>query len=77
MIGLILVFLFILSGGVLGYFLFTSVFDMFSKSDNDCFGSSKYIDNSTHHHYHDNRTLFIDGDKVLRDRNESSTEVDP
>ncbi|MBO0323456.1 hypothetical protein J0X14_14200 [Muricauda sp. CAU 1633] len=77
MIELVLIFLFILSGGVLGYFLFTYVFDLFTKQEDDFYRPSKYIDNSVHHHYHDNRTLFIDGDKILRDRNESASDIDP
>ena len=61
---------------LLGYFLFTGVFDLFfPKDSNDSYsGPSKIIDNSVHHHYHDNRTLYVDGDKILPNSDKSTVD---
>ncbi|MGN7514485.1 MAG: hypothetical protein ACTHOM_08925 [Allomuricauda sp.] len=62
---------------ILGYFLFTGLFDaFFGKSNNDPYPPSKptkIIDKSVHHHYHDNRQIHVDGEKfeslVDKDKN--------
>ncbi|MFC4219397.1 hypothetical protein [Flagellimonas marina] len=50
---------------MLGYFLFTGVFDMiFGKNEEAPYYQSnptKIIDKSVHHHYHDNRKINVDG----------------
>ncbi len=74
---LFIVFMFLVAG-LLGYLLFTGIFGLFfnsSKYDDHYSGPSKYIDNSVHHHYHDNRSVYLDGDKFIPDRDKSSSDV--
>lgn len=63
---LIVIFLFI-GLPILGYFLFTGLFDIiFGRINNDPYSPSKptkIIDKSVYHHYHDNRQIHVDGEK--------------
>ncbi|MDF0706604.1 hypothetical protein [Flagellimonas okinawensis] len=75
--GLLIIILLFIGLPVLGYFLFTGLFDaIFGKSDNDPYSPSKptkIIDKSVHHHYHDNRQIHVDGENfeslVDKDKN--------
>lgn len=78
MLGLLIIFFMFLIAGSLGYLLFTGIFGMFfnsSKYDDNYSGPSKYIDNSVHHHYHDNRVAYLDGDKFIPNRDKSSSDI--
>ena len=59
MIGVILILGFLIACGLAGYYLFTSIFNLFFPSDKNDSIPPTVIDKSVHHHYHDNRTLNI------------------
>lgn len=69
-----LVFLFLVLCCAGGYFLFTWLFDLITGYKPE--KNYKYIDRSTHHHYHDNRHLTIDGDKFTVNRDKSTIDTD-
>lgn len=74
--GLLIIIILFVGLPLLGYFLLTGIFDMFVKKDDyDYQPPSKYIDNSVHHHYHDNRSIYLDGNKALPDSEESSSDI--
>lgn len=59
---IVIVFIVCVGGG---YYVFTGVFDsIFGKRESK---GGDYIDNTTHiyhnHHYHDNRTINVDGEE--------------
>ncbi len=60
----LIIFLFI-GLPVLGYYLFTGIFDIFFKSGDGDYptisNQQKIIDKSVHHHYHDKRQIHVDG----------------
>ncbi|MCL6272539.1 hypothetical protein M3P19_00880 [Muricauda sp. 2012CJ35-5] len=63
--GWLIVLFFFIVLPILGYLLFTGIFDMFFKAGDVDLNLSprKYIDKSTHYHYHDNRQIHIDGER--------------
>ena len=58
---------------VLGYYLFTGVFDSITGYSKE----GTYIDKSTHvhHHYHDNRSVHLDGNKLTSNRDEPTIDI--
>lgn len=66
---LLIVILLFIAAPILGYFLFTGLFDLIcGNNDDDEYDYSKptkFIDKSVHHHhhYHDNRQIHVDGEK--------------
>mgnify|MGYP003639379967 CR=1 FL=1 len=73
MLGAILILVFIIGAGFLGYFIFTSIFNLFFPPDKNDFTPPTYIDKSIHHYYHDNRTLNItDKDNKLHTINKKA-----
>lgn len=68
----VLVLLFLCAFG--GYFIFTFIFDLITGYRPE--KSHKYIDQSVHHHYHDNRKLTINGDEFTPNGNKSTIDVD-
>ncbi len=63
---------------LLGWFLFTGAFDLITGYKKDDSISTPWIsiDKSTHHHYHDNRSIHLDGDKILPDRDETTIDIE-
>ena len=57
-----------------GDFLLTWLFDIITGYEPT--KTYKYIDRSTHHHYHDNRQLTIDGNKFTPNSDKSTIDTD-
>lgn len=68
-------FLFILmiGFGFLCRFIVLTVFDSFFKNKEE--ETHTYIDKSIHHHYHDNRSIHLDGNKITPNGKESTIDV--
>ncbi len=66
-------FLFILmiGFGFLCRFIVVSIIDLFIKEEE----THTYIDKSIHHHYHDNRSIHLDGNKITPNGKESTIDV--
>lgn len=62
--GLFIILVLFIALPVLGYYLFTGVFDLFFPQETDSYSPEKkpfiYIDRSNHHY--DNRQIHLDGD---------------
>lgn len=58
---------------LLGWFLFTGFFDTVTGFGTNEEKSSKYIDRSVHHHYHDNRQVHLDGESFKSIDNDKFT----
>ena len=69
----ILFLVFPLIGGLLGYLICTSIFDLIvGKPKYDYSPKTTFIDNSVHHHYTTNQHLHLNGNEIPIDRNEST-----
>ena len=58
MLSSLIVLVFIIICGAIGYFVFTGLFDLIVGKNQD----STFIDKSVHHHYHDNRSITYEGE---------------
>lgn len=67
-----LLFLFILAG-LVGRAIVLAIFDSFVPKD-EGYKTDTYIDNSVHHHYHDYRTVNMDGKSFKRNKISSDSD---
>lgn len=70
---LIILLAILIGFGLLGRFVFLLIFDSIFKNQNKIETKSTYIDKSIHHHYNynDNRTAYLDGNKITPNSNKS------
>ncbi len=65
--GILILLLIVIGAGLLGRFIFLTIFDsVFGKPKDEYPYDSTYIDNSVHHHYHDNRSVHVNGEDVTK-----------
>ena len=78
MIGLLIIVVFLFLFAAFIYMIVTGLFDWSinraKESDFD-YSDRTYVDKSVHHHYHDNRSIYLDGDKVLPNSDETTIDV--